>query len=127
MYITLESDYAIRIIDCLASKGRRMDAKEIAMETEVTLRFALKILRKLVFAGLVKSYKGSTGGYELAKSPSDISLLDVIETVEGRYVFSRCLKDGSCLRPGRQRCRFGKTFTDITNYVRKELEQTTFE
>ena len=126
MYITLESDYAIRIVDCLAVEKKRMDAKAIAQQTEVTLRFALKILRKLVSAGIVQSYKGSLGGYELAKAPGEITLRDVIETIEGTYVFSRCLRDGSCLRMGKDRCKFSRTFISITDYVRDSLSRVTF-
>ena len=65
MHITLESDYAVRIIYCLAMAGCRMDAKRIAEDTGVTLRFSLKILRKLVAGGFIVSYKGTKGGYEL--------------------------------------------------------------
>ena len=54
MHITLETDYAIRIILYLAKSEQRADAKKIAEETDVTLRFALKILRKLVASELVK-------------------------------------------------------------------------
>ena len=66
MHITLESDYAIRIVVFLAQQGKRADAKLISENTEVSLRFALKILRKLVSGGIIRSYKGTTGGYELA-------------------------------------------------------------
>ena len=48
MHITLESDYAVRIVYCLAQNGGRMEAAAIAEQTGVTLRFSLKILRKLV-------------------------------------------------------------------------------
>ena len=48
MHITLESDYAVRIVSRLARQGGRMDAKRIAEETGVTLRFSLKILRKQI-------------------------------------------------------------------------------
>lgn len=126
MYITLESDYAVRIVDCLAAEQRRMDAREIAGKTDVTLRFALKILRKLVSAKIVRSYKGATGGYELAKNPKDITLLEVIETVEGTYVFSRCLRDDGCLRAGRSHCKFGRAFSGITEDVRSRLGEVTF-
>ena len=60
MFITLESDYAVRIVACLAKENRRLDAKTISEMTCVTLRFALKILRKLVSAEIVKSFKGLT-------------------------------------------------------------------
>ena len=71
MHITLESDYAVRIVYCLAQNGGRMEAAAIAEQTGVTLRFSLKILRKLVAGELVKSYKGAGGGYELAKDPKE--------------------------------------------------------
>ena len=50
MHITLESDYAIRIVIFLLQYGKRADAKKIAENTQVTLRFSLKILRKLAAA-----------------------------------------------------------------------------
>ena len=128
MHITLESDYAVRIVACLAQENKRLDAKTISEKNSVSLRFALKILRKLVESGIVKSYKGTQGGYELAKSPSEISLCDVIETVEGTYHFSRCLEDGyecSCGKSGV--CCHQKAFGQITEIVKKELKARTFD
>ena len=128
MHITLESDYAVRIVSCLAKENKRLDAKTISQKNSVSLRFALNILRKLVETGIVKSYKGMQGGYELAKKPSEISLCDVIETVEGTYHFSRCLEDGyecSCGRSGD--CCYQKAFSNITEIVKKELKSWTFD
>ena len=62
MYFTKETDYAVRIVRFLAGHEGRTPAKDIAEGTDVTLRFALKILNKLVGAELVKSYKGISGG-----------------------------------------------------------------
>ncbi len=128
MHITLESDYAVRIVGCLIKEKKRMDAKTIADETCVTLRFALKILRKLVASGIVKSYKGAQGGYEIAKTPSEISMMDVIETVEGKYCLSRCLSDSySCNRGMSGVCQFRKVFDEISKKVEEELKKHTFD
>ena len=128
MHITLESDYAVRIVGCLAKENRRIDAKTIADMTGVTLRFALKILRKLVANGIVKSFKGTQGGYELAKNPSEISMKDVIETVEGKYVLSRCLSDDyDCNRGMSGHCQFQCVFNDISASVEKKLESYPFD
>ena len=59
MHITLESDYAIRIMIFMAQQNRRVDAKTISESTGVTLRFSLKILRKLAGTKIVKSFKGT--------------------------------------------------------------------
>lgn len=128
MHITLESDYAIRIVQILACANNRMDAKTIAEETCVTLRFSLKILRKLVTEGLVKSYKGSQGGYELTRPAKEISLKDVVEAVEGEYKLSRCLADDYVCTRGRSgNCRIQDAFNEVSDVVREKLAEYTFD
>ncbi len=130
MHITLEADYAIRIVHCLAVGGRRTDAKTIAQRTGVTLRFALKILRKLVAAGIVCSFKGTQGGYEIARPLAEITLRDVIETVEGPYALSRCVDDAGdyiCSNPnGGSCCSFHRVFADISSMVNDRLAAVRF-
>ncbi len=123
MHITLEADYAVRIVNCLTRCKTRMDAKSLASATGVTLRFSLKILRKLVAQGIVRSYKGTQGGYELAKPASEISLGEVIETVEGPITISRCVgaKDFHCTRVGTDECRFNKAYQEVAELVRQKL------
>ena len=141
MHITLETDYAIRIVNTLVKAqseesaadgrgvaGRRscLDAKTISERTEVPQRFALKILRKLVSGGIVRSYRGVYGGYELCAAPSEISVCDVVELVEGEYRFSRCLdrEHGcTCEKP----CSYRQVFGNVTEMVRDYLKQQTFD
>lgn len=130
MYITLEADYAVRIVDCLARNATRMDAKTLSAHTGVTLRFSLKILRKLVAEGLIRSYKGTQGGYELALPPEQISLGRVIETVEGPITISRCVGQGefvcSRLENPEGYCRFNKTYAEVAEMVRERLYKEHF-
>ena len=79
MFITLEADYAVRIVSVLCREKDKMDAKTISNDACVTLRFALKILRKLVAADIVKSYKGTQGGYIINKDPAQLTLKDVLD------------------------------------------------
>lgn len=128
MYITLEADYAVRIVSALClDHENRLDAGTIAERTCVSLRFALKILRKLVAAEIIKSYKGSNGGYQLELPPEEINLRMVIEAIEGTYYFSRCLApDGECNRGGMGICCYQKAFGEITNSIRHQLESYNF-
>lgn len=127
MHITLESDYAIRIVHCLCKNGKRMDARTISESTGVTLRFSLKILRKLVSSKIIRSFKGSQGGYEIARDPGEISLREVIEVVEGPYQLSRCLNpEYFCTREKNKPCKVQKTFADISDMVREKLAGVTF-
>lgn len=129
MHITLESDYAVRIVDCLAKNGGRMDAKSISAATGVTLRFSLKILRKLVAQGIIRSYKGTQGGYELDKPAEQISLGEVIETVEGPICISRCVgaENYPCSRVDHSDCWFHAAYTEVSKMVREKLYSVNFK
>ncbi|MBQ6569676.1 MAG: Rrf2 family transcriptional regulator [Clostridia bacterium] len=128
MHITLESDYAIRIVDYLSHQTEKKSAAQIAEDSSVPQRFALKILSKLASCDIVKSFKGTKGGYILAKEPGEITLRLVIEAVEGPYVLSRCLYSGhECSRgDGPCCCRFQSVFDEISADVRKKLDTVTF-
>lgn len=129
MHITLETDYAIRIVDFMVKNDGRIDAKAISEKTYVPQTFAMKILRKLGNAGIVNSYKGTKGGYELGRSPSELSLYDVVEAVEGTYMFSRCL-DGhyNCNRAENGLpCNYRIAFGRISDIVCDELKKLTFD
>lgn len=137
MHITLETDYAIRIVDALGKESLKenngvkscVDAGTISESADVPLRFALKILRKLVGGGLAKSYKGVYGGYRLIKPVGEISLYDVIEIVEGEYRFSRCLSEGyscNCSADGLP-CNYQRVFAGVSDMVKDYLKKQTFD
>ena len=125
MRMTLEADYAVRIVECLTLAGKRCDAASIAEQTQVPLRFSLKILRKLVQEGLVASYKGAHGGYCLARPAREITLRQVLEAVEGPYVLSRCQRDGGCCERNAH-CRFTAIYAEIAALVRDRLDGYNF-
>lgn len=126
MYITQEADYAVRIVYCLAkSKGRR-DARSISEEVTVSLRFSLKILGKLSNAGIVKSFKGNRGGYELARAPEEITLQEVLSAVDGPYVLSRCIRHNECNCDSLGSCAFRRIYTKISEGVNRQLADVSF-
>lgn len=128
MHITLETDYAIRIVRCLCRNRVRMDAKKISAEANVTLRFSLKILGKLVGGGVVKSFKGTQGGYELAREPEQITMLEVLTAVEGPFAFSRCLEEGyECTSGEGGCCKVHRLFGEVTDLVKERLSKATFD
>lgn len=128
--ITRESDYAIRIVAEMARKPRIVkDAALISENTGVTLRFALKILQKLLAAGIVKSYRGAHGGYLLTREPEEITLRQVMEAIDGEFTLSRChdsSREGTCTSPDACICRFRHEFARISDIVRSELDKITF-
>ena len=128
MHITQEADYAVRMVYFIAASGSRNDARYISEKIGVTLRFSLKILRKLVSSGILRSFKGQRGGYELARDPSEISLNDVIETVDGPYLINRCLRDGhECSMDDADECNFREIYAEVSAEIQKKLREVTFD
>lgn len=128
MFLNNETDYAVRIVSCLAGHNGRLDASSIAERTGVTQRFTLKILHRLVQGGIVCSFKGNKGGYVLARPASEITLLEVVEKIYGPLTLNRCLHNGECgcTHPNGF-CDFKDVFSDVTTYIRCKLSHVTFE
>ncbi|MEW6273783.1 MAG: Rrf2 family transcriptional regulator [Bacillota bacterium] len=129
MQLNQATDYAFRAVLHLAGSapGEVVTAQEIARREKVPLRFLLKIMRSLVEAGIVKSVRGVTGGYALARPPGKITLLDVVEAVEGPVRLNRCLIDQEyCTKRWANRCPVHQILEVIQNAVIQELARRNF-
>ena len=82
-------------------------------------RFLLQILRNLVAHGILESTRGVDGGYMLARKPGQISLLDVIEAIDGPMQSNVPLGEGL---PKNSKARLERALTDITETARQEFE-----
>ncbi|MBQ9070470.1 MAG: Rrf2 family transcriptional regulator [Clostridia bacterium] len=127
MRITLESDYALRIVSALAECDGVVDANTLSEKTSVTLRFTLKILHKLVQGNLVSSYKGARGGYKLKESADKITLKDVIELIDGPIAIVRCLSSGeTCsMNSDKTACIYHHIFDKISFELAAKLQNIT--
>lgn len=127
MRITLESDYALRILTAMAAYDDVTDAKTISADTSVTIRFTLKILHKLVQGDLVQSYKGVNGGYKLKASPDEITLKQVIEMIDGPIAIARCLEneEGCSLNCDKSACDYHHIFDIISIDLANKLNKIT--
>ena len=129
MNITQESDYAIRAVLILAKNTEKdiLDAKTICELGNIPLRFLLKLLRKLIKSGIIKSYRGINGGYSLAKAPIDINLRNIIEAIEGPITINRCLYDKDTCSAGKgDNCAIHAALYDVQSKMIKELEKINF-
>ena len=70
-----------------------IELREIAKREDISLKYLEQVIVPLRTAGLVKSARGSKGGYALAKHPSEIYLNDLVETLDGPLNLIECLKD----------------------------------
>jgi len=100
--VSRRTDYAIRILLELArSDGTPVSIRTIAERQEVPYAFARGIGSELVSAGLAESRRGVSGGLVLARDAADISLLDVIDAMQGGVSCAVCTHDKQwCARMG---------------------------
>jgi Rrf2 family transcriptional regulator, iron-sulfur cluster assembly transcription factor len=97
--LTKRGDYAVRAMLALArgSGNGLLSARRIADAMAIPVRFLPQVLGDLQRAGLVEAVAGRSGGYRLARDPAAVSLLDVIEAVEGDTRRRQCvLRGGPC-------------------------------
>ncbi len=101
MIITRATEYAIRAVLYMSRQpaGEIVYKRDICKEQEITPAFLTKILQPLIKNGIVGSQRGVGGGFYLAKSPTEITLLDVIKAQEGPVYLNQCLiEEGTCKR-----------------------------
>lgn len=85
MKLTRASSYALHAVAFMASQkqSKPVASHHIAQARGIPERFLLKVLKPLVSARVLHSVKGPNGGYRLARAASDISMLEVVEAVDG--------------------------------------------
>jgi Rrf2 family protein len=92
--LSRKSDYALRAVIYLShlQPDRYGRVSEIAKAKDIPQAFLAQILPLLANRGVVRSQQGAHGGYALARSPDEISFLDVIESVEGPLRLNKCVE-----------------------------------
>ena len=97
MQITRASDYAVRVMIHLAGlpPSSTVQQSELSKTTGVSGHFLSKVLQQLVRARLIRSQRGSGGGYSLSVAASSVSLLDVVQAMEGPVRLNQCIEESS--------------------------------
>lgn len=96
--ISKMTDYATVIMACLARQpDATLTAKQVTAQTHIGMPTVSKLLKQLSRCGLLNSQQGANGGYHLAKSPSQISLADILHALEGNFAMTACTSHpGQC-------------------------------
>jgi Rrf2 family protein len=97
MQITRQADYAVRAMVFLAQlePNERAATGKIAQEKSIPPSFLAKIVSQLSVAGLLQTSRGARGGVSLAKPAEAISLLDVVEAIDGPILLNDCVGEMS--------------------------------
>ena len=97
MQITRQADYAVRAVLYLArlEPNQRAATSQVAQEQHIPPSFLAKIISQLSIAGLLHTSRGARGGVTLAREPKAITLLEVIEAIDGPIMLNECVGDNS--------------------------------
>ena len=127
--ITREVDYAMRAVLYLATQDRKrlVATSELAQEMVVPYRFLRRIVQKLVDGGLIEAQRGKGGGVRLARSCQEITLFDVLQTVDPKALCVNSCLNGTdtCVRTAF--CTLRQHLGDLQQRLGFELRSITFE
>jgi Rrf2 family protein len=128
MEITRQADYAIRAILFLSEneKKGRTPTNAIAEAKRIPPSFLAKIISQLSVAGLVNTSRGARGGVTLAKPSREITLLEVIEAIDGPIAINECALDLSVCAFGHE-CLVGPVWCKLQQELVTRLREVTFE
>jgi len=126
MQIPRRVDYGLRAVIHLAGQepDKCCSIAQIAKHQGVPRKFLEKIIQDLIRGGLIKSKRGSTGGYTLARSADAISFCDVIEAIEGPIAVNACL-DHELGCDQMPRCTMIGVWSEVQRNITEILSRTT--
>ena len=127
MQITRQADYAIRAVLYISKLGQNQRAatSHIAHEQHIPPSFLAKIISQLSIAGLLQTSRGARGGVMLAKLPAEITLLDVVESIDGPIALNECVNDENGCSFGED-CPLRPIWCDAQEELVNRLRSTNF-
>ena len=128
MQITRQADYAVRAVLHLAriNGNERAATSQIAKEQHIPPSFLAKIISQLSIAGLLHTSRGARGGVTLARDPKDVSLLEVIEAIDGPIMLNECVGDNSTCTFDED-CPLRPVWCEAQNELIARLKGTNFQ
>jgi len=127
MQITRQADYAVRAILYLARVHgtERSATSTVAEEQRIPPSFLAKIISQLSIAGLLHTSRGARGGITLAREPKDITLLEVVEAIDGPIQLNECVGEKGKCTFGNE-CPLQSVWCEAQDELVKRLKSTNF-
>lgn len=126
--ITREIDYALRILRALSS-GEKKNIGEICEKEHIPKAFAYKILQKLSKCSYISIERGVKGGYLLAVSLKEITILDVIKAIQTDFFINNCTGDDYICdnNASGDNCKIHEELLRIQTVIFNELSKKSIE
>jgi Rrf2 family protein len=127
--ISTKGRYALRIMLDLAKNesGGFIPLKDISARQGITVKYMEQIISALCKAGLVKSSRGSSGGYRLAKKPGEYKIGDILRVMEGGVAVVACLEDAANACPRSAACATLPFWRGLNRAIEEYMDSVTLE
>ncbi len=128
MQITRQADYAIRAILFLAENDPnvRQSTSKIAEQKHIPPSFLAKIISQLSIAGLIHTSRGAHGGVTLARPADQISIMEVVEAIDGPIALNQCTFSSLQSCPFGENCPVHEMWVEAQSHLVEKLKTTTF-
>ena len=129
MKISTKGRYGLRILLDLAlndSEKPRM-IRDISESQHISEKYISRLIIELRKAGFVRSVRGVNGGYTLTRKPEDISVLDVLETMEGPVAIVDCTNSSGEVCRRKSQCPTQRMWTEINQKIRSAFAAYTLK
>jgi FeS assembly SUF system regulator len=123
------TDYAVVCLGTLARRpGYSMSATELSKETGLALYTVQRLLKLLVSkSDFIKAYRGALGGYILNRNSSNISVVEIIEALDGPITLTSCVNKSESFCEASDICFLGGKWNKINEIIRNSLNDITLE
>lgn len=127
MKISTKGRYALRLMIDLAQNKEKgnISLKDISKRQEISIKYLEQIVSPLTKAGLIRSIRGSQGGYSLIRDPNDYTIKEILEVLEGPIACVSCLETKPNTCPRYSTCQTVQFYEGLNKVITDYLQQYT--
>ncbi len=122
MKISASGEYAVRLLVEFAKYDNFVALKDIAVKQDISIKFAEKIVSRLLKNGILESQRGQDGGYKLAKKPTECTIKEILETTGDCSSIVACI-DNEC--PKKAECSSISVWVKLNGLINEFLDKIT--
>ncbi len=117
------ADYALVLVEHLTRVDDVVSMRRLSDDSHIPLATVRKILLQLAHSGIVRSYRGVNGGYRLARTAEEISVADIVESLEGPIALTACVsRSTGCM--AKKHCRLQSGWASVNTTIVELLSAT---
>ncbi|MFA5948213.1 MAG: Rrf2 family transcriptional regulator [Candidatus Gracilibacteria bacterium] len=125
MHVTKKVDYGLLLLSELANAGNPLSIDKIAKQNNLSFLFLQRIASDLKKAKIISSTRGKFGGYVLSKKPSEITIKEVIESLDGAISIAPCLSRNKGTCQCNKSCKIKQGLNKINEIIKQSFMQKT--